>query len=341
MHCVDKSTTSLGEVACYVKNFAAGDANTEFSFGLSSNIAFANMDAGKYFATVAMVFRRYAATSANKVFFAVYGADDKLANAAALDRVGVQFAAAFTPGGENPVGHGTPGTNFNNHIPSNCIVCHGGQRYNYTNNNPNPSTGLRNEIGSLFLPFDLDQLDFDGAHPRDQDVYRGLNQIVRNVAVLSGPTIDLNSSVRKQIDVWYNNSTTQASTLSGNFTQAVPSGWSSPEGSAVYLNVIRGACRSCHMVNDQVNLHFDSEADFNAGAVHVLTGTALQNYGMPHSLQSVRQFWQSNQPAALEAYLKSPSGGNDPVLANKLHGLGPGNVATLDPPQIGAVVSAL
>lgn len=339
MHCVDKSTSASGQVACYVKNFAAGDANTEFAFGLSANIAFTNLNANRYFATVGMVFRKNAAVSANKVFFVVYNDQDQLANAAALDRTGVQFAAAFTPGGANPAGHGTPGTNFNNHIPSNCVTCHGGQKYNFTNGQPN-QTGIRNEIGSLFLPFDIDQFDFDSTHPRDENAFRSLNQIVRNVAVASGSTIDLNSSVRNQVDVWYNNPSHLA-TLSANFSAAVPTGWNSPDGSNLYVNVIRGSCRNCHMTNDQSTLHFDTEAQFNTPVVRAQTVAALCNYGMPHSLQSVRQFWQSSQPAALEAYLRSPTGGNSSSLADALRACGPGNVATLDPQLISASLSLL
>ena len=358
MHCVNNTQSpGFGEVACYVKNFAAGDDNTEFTFGLSSSIAFANMDANHYFATVAMVFRTQASANANKTFFLVYDKNDNLAPAAALDRVGIQFNTAFH-GGANPTGFGNPGQNFNNHIPSNCVTCHGGQKYNFINGSPNPGSN-RVEVGSLFLPFDPDQFDFDATHPRDETAIRDLNNIVWAVAYLSGPT-DLNNSVRNQLNLWYNNTGTGGS-LAGNFTQAVPQcsgvgctpngcpansttctpgGWNSPDGSALYLNVVRSSCRNCHMTNDQSALHFDSQAQFDAVNHTVLVGD-LCSYAMPHSIQSLRQFWQSGQPAALEAYLRSPTGGNDPTNADFLHNCGPGNVATLDPPQLIATLSGL
>jgi len=336
MHCVDRGATQ--EIACYVKNYFAGDAGGEFSFGLSSNIAFANMDTDTHFATVCMVWRRLASTSVpftDKVYFAVYNATDDLSDAAALDRVGVQFATAFPLGGANPVGHGTPGQNFNNHIPSNCIVCHGGKPYNYDkNDNANPTDVLhpkRSQFGALFLPFDLDQFDFDATHPRDEAALRGLNRMVWTVANQM-PNEDLNASVRNQISLWYNNTSLNGN-LTGNFTQAVPSGWSSPAGQAVYLNVVRGSCRNCHMTNHISSLHFDTEAQFKT----ILAGSVsdIKKFRMPHSVQSLRLFWQSNQPAQLAAYLRDRNGGNNPALAIQLEAAGPGDVATLDPPLIG------
>jgi len=331
MHCVDFSH-STGEVACYVKNYFAGDDDSEFSFGLSNNIAFANMNAHRHFATVAMVFRKYATDSLNRVFFVVFNEEDKRANAAALDRVGVQFAAAFQ-GGLNPSGFGTPGQDFNNHIPSNCISCHGGQLYNTTNGISNePRNDNKNQIGSLFLPFDLDQFDYDSTHPRDENAFRDLNKIVWNVAANSQQQ-DHNGSVRKQINLWYNNN--GGGNLTGNFTQAVPEDWSSPQGSAVYTNVVRSACRNCHMTNNNPALHFDKESEFKAELGRTVRD--LCSYAMPHSLQSLRQFWQSNQPLDLANYIENLDGGSNPTfasLASQLRSCGPGDVATLDPPLI-------
>src|SRR5437868_221355 len=79
MHCVDRINAADQQVACYVKNFAAGDDGSEFTFGLSSDIAFKNLAAGHAFATVAMVYRNLAQPE-NKVFFVVYIAVGNLLN---------------------------------------------------------------------------------------------------------------------------------------------------------------------------------------------------------------------------------------------------------------------
>jgi hypothetical protein len=52
---------------------------------------------------------------------------------------------------------------------------------------------------------------------------------------------------------------------------------------------------------------------------------------MPHTLQTVRQFWQSQRPLQLETYLRNAGLNGE---ANQLRACGPGNVATLDPPPL-------
>jgi hypothetical protein len=260
------------------------------------------------------------------VFFVVYNAAGNLQNAAALDRVGLLFANAFVPGGSNPPNLGTPGVNFNNHIPSNCVSCHGGQPYDATGHT---------ETGSLFLPFDLDQFDYSsvpGQSRNDQlTAFKHLNEMVWKVAARSGS--DSNGSVKNQLDGWYHNaalhqSDNRSEVFENNFDSTfVPAGWQS--ASSIYTSVVRPSCRNCHMAN--VIHPFDTEAQFTPLAG--LVASDLCGYRMPHSLQSVRLFWQSGEPAALEAYWNQPAVGQSGA-ANQLHGCGPGNVATLDPPAI-------
>ena len=353
MHCID-NLDSTQEIACYVKNFAAGDDNSEFTFGESSDIAFTNLHNGHAFATVAMVYQKavFVPSGFDTVFFLVYnGAGTALLNAATLDRAGIAYENVFKqpPSAARTAALaalGTPGGNFNNHIPSNCVTCHGGQKYSAVNHS---------EAGALFLPFDLDNFDFDSLHPRDsvqtQTAFRDLNQIVRRVAVnaqfLSQGNVinsDVGQSLVTQIDGWYHNSAHSA-TLGGNFdcdlsstggSKYVPAGWNTTPGAvAVYQNVVRGSCRNCHITNnDNANLHFDTEAQFNAGANPGIIAFDLKNYAMPHSLQSVRQFWLSSQPSALEAYYRVVG---QTSAADTLHQGNAGNVATLDPPAISAM----
>lgn len=311
MHCADRFAVT-GQIACYVRNFAAGDEQTEFRFGMSADVAFGNMDANRAFATVAMVFRKNAPS--NKVFFVVYGADETLASAKAapLDRHGLNFALGKT---DNTGLVGTPGVNFNNHIPSNCANCHGGS-YDF---------GTKVLTGGLFLPFDLDQFEYQSSGSRTRAAqaaaFKTLNSSVRTVATQVGGA---GTEVATQIDGWY---------LSGSFdSNYIPTGWKATAAQrAVYTSVIRPSCRGCHMTS--ATLPF-------AGAGTFPTQTAasdLCGLSMPHALQNLREFWQSSKPAALATYFN----GVDAAAATQLRGCSPGAVVTLDPPQVMAANSGV
>jgi hypothetical protein len=325
MHCVD-NLGSTGEAACYVRNFAAGTDGTEFIFGMSQNIAFANMDANHPFATVAMVYRSEAPTSGNNLFFVVYNGAGNLQEFAALDRVGLLAANAFAAG--QPFA-GVAGQDYNNHIPSNCASCHGGLKYQ-----------APLQRGSLFLPFDLDNFEYEGTGARSRSVqlteFKHLNEIVWKVATISVNDA-VNHSVSNQLDGWYNNTIYQASHTNEVFendfnSSYVPTGWSGFSG--LYSSVVRPSCRGCHLTNDQIP--FDDETNFR-GVIASLGVPDLCSFQMPHSLQSMREFWLSARPAQLEAYLRSIG---QTAAADQLHSCGPGNVVTLDPQEISRVVLA-
>jgi mono/diheme cytochrome c family protein len=328
MHCVDTYTAN-GTIACYVRNFAAGDDGSEFTFGLSADTAFTNANSGNAFATVAMVFRNPTfapVAAADRVRFVVYnGAGSAVLYAAALDRVGIVYANAFN-NGTSLTELGTPGVNFNNHIPSNCASCHGGI-YNSSN---------KSISGSLFLPFDLDQFEYEnvpGKRRADQEpAFKRLNQMVRKMALRSG--FDLGNSIVKQLDGWYNNDLTNSNvasrpeTFSNNFNSAfIPAGWNANTATrTAYTSVVRPACRNCHVANRILQLHFDDEASF-AGLIPLIA-TDVRDFIMPHSLQSVRTFWQSPQPTALEKYFIAAGYSAEATI---VHNAGPADVATLDP----------
>jgi len=359
MHCIDRydQNANQGAIACYVKNFAAGDKDTEFTFGESADIAFRNANNHEPFATVAMVFQP---RSLPKMLFLVYNAaGTELLPAAALDRVGIVYGNAFAQGkrGSQLAALGTPGVNFNNHIPSNCITCHGGQPY----------SNASFESGNQFLPFDLDNFDFDSTHTRasQESSFRALNQIVRRVAVLNTKIdfspADVNHSIQYQIDGWYNNPSHADVLPSCGANQAcfnsgyLPSGWNtSAHGPDLYRTVIRGNCRSCHIANNaHPDLTFDDEGQFafwfarlhglppspttiNQGAAAL--ASLVTHYDMPHALQSTRQFWMSQAPASLREYYGF-LGATDAV--NTLDGATGGNLVTLDPPAISAAVQSI
>jgi mono/diheme cytochrome c family protein len=356
MHCSDKTNNAFSgfpRYACYVTNFAAGDDNSDFTFGLSPGFAFRNMDQAHSFATVAMVMEQ-GFQGGFSVAFLVYGASANAAtldaaplqNFAALDRVGLAYALEFAQNSQpDATKFGTPGTNFNNHIPTNCMSCHGGHgTYNGSS-----------AAGATFLPFDLTQFDFDSSSGRtrqEQEAsFRELNQFVRAVDKITGnpgPSGSVGSSIVAQIDRWYGNDA-GSTTLSGNFRDhQVPTGWGNNDATdtpaeTVYKKVVGPYCRNCHMAQDfkllgqsgSNALVFDSEADFRAFGAGVGSICSSQ---MPHSLQTLRQFWQSEAPAALENWLA-----NDATLAplaTTLRGCSPQTAVTLDAPVL-AVLNGL
>ena len=340
MHCIDRLSID-GQIACYVTNYAAGDG--EFTFGQSRDIAFSNMDANSAAATVAMVYRSAAAAN-KKIIFMVYGPNSvadpdinhtALINRAALDRHGLNFDLEFT-GNHNsspdPITFGIPGKNFNNHIPSNCLNCHGG----------NYDVASHSVTGSFFLPFDLDQLEYQSASqdPRAsstaQTAFRNLNQMVRRVA--EGMPSHL--SVTKQIDGWYSNPS-GLDVLSGSFDAGfVPPGWrANTDTVEVYQKVVRPSCRGCHMtLPTSTNLTFDTSSQFVPRTVALDVCSNL----MPHALQTQREFWFSAQPIALRKYFSTLGGAGASSAVDLLDGnggvpCGPGTISTLDPQLIGTV----
>jgi hypothetical protein len=341
MHCADRSTVSgNGQIACYVVNYAGGYDNTEFAFGLSANIAFDNMakQPPNVFATVAMVFRNLAPAK-DKVFFVVYDGNGNLQPFAALDRHGFNYALAFKQGPPGPE-FGTPGENFNNHVPTNCAACHSG-RYD---------TSLHAHTGALFLPFDLDQFEYQNAAGKTRNdqltSFQHLNEMARKVAALTGTAGG--TSIKKQLDGVYHNTPTLPdvnevfetnnydSSFVPSITDAQGGGTWNHDGvtAAAYTKVVRRSCRACHVSDDAFS--FDTESQFRSLAL--TAASDICNFQMPHSLQTLREFWQSTAPAALESYYRSVG---QSVAADRLHGCGPGTVSTLDPHLIGSAASPL
>src|SRR5205823_5214753 len=111
-----------------------------------------------------------------------------------LDRSGALGNDAFLHGTSFA---GTDGRTYNNHIPSNCLSCHG------TNQQYDPAGHAATK--SSFLPFDLDQFEYQNVPGRTRQdqlaAFNTLNQIVRKFGVFSNTAGG--ASVQRQIDLWY------------------------------------------------------------------------------------------------------------------------------------------
>jgi hypothetical protein len=369
MHCVDTMETN-GQVACYVTNFAAGDADTEYTFGLGSGFAFENMKfPSRAVATVAMFYQKNTSVEHTVGFF-VYDGAGNLTNNAPLDRHGLNFQQAFASsvaslgyqaGVNPPPEFGVPGVNLNNHIPTNCLNCHGGVFQ------PNPPPG---QVGpspkvhtrdASFLPWDLDQFEFEQAPGRtradQEDQFRLLNQIARKVAFSqrvpgAAPGImGLSSPIVQQIDAWYNN-TSHSATLSGTFQSTAASAtqngiidqWnsatflpggiivSSAANRSLFYNVVR-KCRGCHIASSIPTLQFNTPRDFLDLAPAIAAD--LKSHRMPHALQAQREFWLSGQAVEIANYFRNHGAA---AAADVIDTAGPDDIVLLDPPAIVAAV---
>jgi len=342
MHCIDRNDLTDRQIACYVTNYAAGDDFGEFTFGLSRDVAFANMDAvpPRVLATVAMVYRQQAriGLGRDQMLFMAYNAQGNLTDNAPLDRHGINFANGFAAAGGTPDAavFGTPGVNLNNHIPSNCLNCHGGQY----NPSAHSSSDTPSVSAAVFLPWDLEQLEYEPIAGRTQSAqepaFRALNELARRVAA---NVRGADSPIVNQIDGWYGN-TSHGSTLSGNFNPGyVPPGWSAGADAAVYHDVVRRSCRGCHVASQAIP--FEDANSFlalcgSSNGNGDLLAHDLVSHKMPHALQTQREFWLSSQPELLNTYLrgKGKLGAADILAAGS-----PGGVVTLDPYAITAATS--
>lgn len=164
--------------------------------------------------------------------------------------------------------------------------------------------------------------------------FKRQNEMVRKVAALSST---IGTPIKAQLDKWYNNTVFQTNAtevFENEFdSNAVPTGWAGFE--SIFRSVVRRSCRTCHVAN-QFSRTFDNEIDFRA--VTATSVTRICQTIMPHSLQSIREFWQSSAPVELEAYLRSVGRNTD---ADTLHNCGPGSVVTLDPPALMTVIGTV
>jgi hypothetical protein len=359
MHCVDTMSAN-GQVACYVTNFVSGDG--EFAFGFSSNIAFNNLNQHQAVATVAMIFQKNGSAE-NDILFLVYSGDGtQLLDNAPLDRHGLVFETAFLLtaafGGYHagiilPEIFGTPGLNFNNHIPTNCLNCHGGTY------RPQLANGqIQHVTDAFFLPWDLDQFEFEDAPGRtraeQEGQFRALNQMARKVAFnqftpAHSARMGLTSPIVQQIDAWYNN-TSHSETLSGTFQSTASTStqngiipaWnvatpfsdgtvaSAAENRSLFYNVVR-KCRGCHAASSTVQFNTPQSFIDLAPAI----AADLKNHRMPHALQAQREFWLSGQPLEIETYFRKHG---QVAAADVLNSAGPENIILLDPPVISALL---
>jgi hypothetical protein len=267
MHCIDNHCTQ--EIACYVKNYGALNASTTPSRPAlkfdDRAAALQALNAGKHFATVAMVERQWMGglidRPLNKVIFLVFDEHDILSTGPVrLDNKG-----------------------FNTFNPGNCLVCHG------TSSSYHWDTATVRD--AYFLPFDLQAFEYfssDPTHPlaraRQEDAFKALNRIVyfSDLWALDAPNT--------LIDKWYDFFT--RSTFLNN---AVPDSWNTNDNSRqLYKQVVAKACRTCHISEKtRPALAFGTFTDFDLYKLNSAIRMCGPEKSMPQAEQTIKVLWKS------------------------------------------------
>jgi hypothetical protein len=271
-------------VACFVSNYDDDVNDNANVFGADPIDSLANTVAGLYsgahtgaFATVAMWYIP-PITATDSVRFAVYGPGPNylLLPDAQLDSKG-----------------------YNKGIPQNCIVCHGGARYNTSNHSVYGG-------GARFLPFDLSAFEFSTAsgftRAAQEEKFRKLNKLV----LQAGPT----AATQELIEGWYAaGSVSTVGTVQNN--AFIPPGWTGNKADEkIYSAVVAPYCRGCHAAQSSSLYNFADKDDFqtwgNLGAIEADVCTVgldpAKNHVMPNAEVTLDRFWKSPARAYLAGY---------------------------------------
>ena len=161
-------------------------------------------------------------------------------------------------------------------VPNLCVTCHGGDFY---------SAGGSTNLGSKFLPFDLESYSFHPGFGIQHTELAKMNAAVRETM----PT----AAIADLIKGWYGTSDPMTNPLAFNQghvpTQPLLS-WT-PDTN-LYSNMFKQSCRICHISrNGDVSMQFNSYSAFqNYGFGKYSANISLQ---MPHAQRTWGGYWGS------------------------------------------------
>ncbi|RKH44935.1 hypothetical protein [Corallococcus llansteffanensis] len=263
MHC--KPINSGRGTACYVKNYAARDANNKPIFGGDSNAALADAVARtNAFATVAMVYMP-PREAPNSVKFMVYDGVGKLSPTAVLDNQGKRVS-----------------------IPNNCLSCHGV--------NANYDAGSKSVSGASFLPFDVFSFRYSSApgftFAAQADALRRLNARVLLTKPAKGITDFINGTYAPHA------ASDPAAVANDTY---VPVGWTTTRkhGVGLYKGVVKQYCRTCHMSANHADdaglaaYDFLESADFDFFKSAIKADVCDPSHQMPQAEHVMKKMWKS------------------------------------------------
>jgi hypothetical protein len=190
------------------------------------------------------------------------------------------------------------------YVPNLCVVCHGQNTF--------PGSAA-NALNARFIPFDLDSFQYPTFPPIlfsrffQEGQFKGLNN---RILTNTNPT----PAITELVHGWYGGAGLPNPTQNGAF---VPTGWrnaanggtATANKSALYLDVVKPSCRSCHITrNGNTSWYRWDQAVPAAGGFR--TSGSIYSFVcgptrvMPNARLTYSNFWLStapHQPAALGA----------------------------------------
>jgi hypothetical protein len=153
-------------------------------------------------------------------------------------------------------------------MPNLCVMCHGGRPFEPVGRNPN--------LGSSFLPFDLESFTYHAKVGPQLEAFAALNQGVLDT--------DPAPAIRELIEGWYST----AMPFNAGF---VPETWKSPASAAgIYHESFRTSCRVCHISRPE-SIQFDTYAKFQLMGGGIRRQVCLVSGGMPATQRTWSIFW--------------------------------------------------
>jgi hypothetical protein len=202
-------------------------------------------------------------------------------------------------------------------VPNLCLNCHGGE---YAPLVPAGPTNGELDMGASFREFDIHSYRDGTLADKPNTLASGLYEITDSTGGQQGQFLELNKMVRDStapapaiselVNIWYNN----ADTLPFN-KDALPIGWPAAQ-SALYLNVVAKACRTCHVAFDTAKswATYDQLKSYRPLLGFYICGgdpsqgatdfsEAKKSRLMPHAVVTFKNFWlDSNAYTTLGNY---------------------------------------
>jgi hypothetical protein len=271
---------SGGDIAFYVSNYGLPPNLGSADFAAAARLCITNPTPGcnvndHLIATVAMEFTATGGSGRFTKFY-VFNAAGNRVDSADLDGNGAKF------------------------VPGLCLACHGGDRSGYNSMTDTwANNGLTN---AQFIPFDIESFGYSGLDPSvtkagQQDDFNVLNRLLRDTTGLASthPISDLVSG-------WYGVAPGNAIPAAATFDDTwVPNNsWrTNATRVALYSDVVKKSCRSCHITREGVDWN---SYDLIDGYTVVVKPYVCTNHFMPQALVTFNSFWLStapNRPATL------------------------------------------
>lgn len=177
-------------------------------------------------------------------------------------------------------------------VPNLCLNCHGG---NYNPANPAAPTFAEINAGASFRELDIATYKFPGgrvvANNAEKTAFKSQNLIVKGAA--AGDTIAI-QPIKDLIAGWYPGASVDQD---NTFT---PTGWIGAPQQALYHDVVKQSCRTCHVAQDadtsDNGIGWISYGQLRGRRGFLDSFVLCDSRVMPHAVITYRNFWLSTSP---------------------------------------------